>query len=172
MKSSVFWDIMPCNPLEVNGHFGGTCHLHLQSWRVRQAGFCLLPASCWFLAWITLQPWRRKRHVRPKRRSTFNVLHGVISQKTELFILTKVRRCSTRYMATWHTVNFHNIMDYLWHIANCPKHNALFIEPRRKPVKIHISCTTSLLGQTISVHGCSYSLQTFKFTGCGLASFQ
>jgi hypothetical protein len=24
MKSTVFWDIMPCNPLKVNQHFGGT----------------------------------------------------------------------------------------------------------------------------------------------------
>jgi hypothetical protein len=25
MKSSVFWDIMPCSLLKVNQHFGGTC---------------------------------------------------------------------------------------------------------------------------------------------------
>jgi hypothetical protein len=25
MKSSIFWDITPCSPLEVNRHFGGTC---------------------------------------------------------------------------------------------------------------------------------------------------
>jgi hypothetical protein len=35
MKSSVFW-AMPCNPLNVNQHFGGTCHFHLRGWRVSQ----------------------------------------------------------------------------------------------------------------------------------------
>jgi hypothetical protein len=29
MKSSVFWDITPRNPLKVNGRFGGTCRLHI-----------------------------------------------------------------------------------------------------------------------------------------------
>jgi hypothetical protein len=24
MKSTVFWDIMPCNPVKVKQHFGGT----------------------------------------------------------------------------------------------------------------------------------------------------
>jgi hypothetical protein len=43
--------------------------------------------SSWFLAWLILWPWRWRRwHVPPKCRSTFNTLHGVISQKIELFI--------------------------------------------------------------------------------------
>jgi hypothetical protein len=29
MKSSIFWDTTPYNPLKVNGLFGGTCRLHL-----------------------------------------------------------------------------------------------------------------------------------------------
>jgi hypothetical protein len=37
MKSIIFWDIMSCSPLKVNLRFGGTCHLHLQGWRVCQA---------------------------------------------------------------------------------------------------------------------------------------
>jgi hypothetical protein len=37
MKSSVFWDIMPCTLLKVNWHFGGTCCLHLQGQRISQA---------------------------------------------------------------------------------------------------------------------------------------
>lgn len=36
MKSSVFWDIMPCRPLKVIWCFGGICRLHLQGWRVNQ----------------------------------------------------------------------------------------------------------------------------------------
>jgi hypothetical protein len=37
VKSSIFWDITPCNPLKVSRHFGGTCRLHLQSRRLTQA---------------------------------------------------------------------------------------------------------------------------------------
>jgi hypothetical protein len=40
----------------------------------------------WFLARRILRLWRRRRYVPPKRRMTFNGLHGVISQKTVLFI--------------------------------------------------------------------------------------
>jgi hypothetical protein len=36
MKSSIFWDITPCRPLEVNRGYGGTCRLHLQGWRTIQ----------------------------------------------------------------------------------------------------------------------------------------
>jgi hypothetical protein len=30
MKSSIFWDISLCSPLNVNRRFGGTCRFHLQ----------------------------------------------------------------------------------------------------------------------------------------------
>jgi hypothetical protein len=30
MKSTVFWDVTPYSPLEVNRCFGGTYHLHFQ----------------------------------------------------------------------------------------------------------------------------------------------
>jgi hypothetical protein len=36
MKSSVFWDLMPCSPLKVNQSFSGTCRHHLQGWRISQ----------------------------------------------------------------------------------------------------------------------------------------
>jgi hypothetical protein len=52
--------------------------------------FLLLP-SYWCLAWLILRPWRWSQHVSPKRRLTFNRLHGVISQKMEFFIITAVR---------------------------------------------------------------------------------
>jgi hypothetical protein len=29
-KNAILWDIMPCNLLKVNQHFGGTYSLHLQ----------------------------------------------------------------------------------------------------------------------------------------------
>jgi hypothetical protein len=62
---------MPYSALKVNRWFGGTCR--------------------WFLAWLILWPWWWRWHVPPKCWLTFNGLHGVISQKTELFITTAVR---------------------------------------------------------------------------------
>jgi hypothetical protein len=49
------------------------------------------PPSAGFLLGLTLQPLRWRRFVPQKRRLTFTGLHGVISQKTELFITTAVR---------------------------------------------------------------------------------
>jgi hypothetical protein len=40
--------------------------------------------------WLN-KPWRCRRHVTRKRRLSFNGLHGVISQKIELFITTSER---------------------------------------------------------------------------------
>jgi hypothetical protein len=37
LKSSIFWDIMPCSPLKIKQRFGGTCCLHLQGRRISQA---------------------------------------------------------------------------------------------------------------------------------------
>jgi hypothetical protein len=51
----------------------------------------LLPASCWFLAWLILLPWRWRRHVPQKRRLTFSGLHCIITEKIKLFIATAVR---------------------------------------------------------------------------------
>jgi hypothetical protein len=36
MKTSVFWYIIPCGLLEVNGYFGGRYRLHLQARIVNQ----------------------------------------------------------------------------------------------------------------------------------------
>jgi hypothetical protein len=48
---------------------------------------CLLPASCWFLAWITLQPWRWRRHVPPNPPLTSSELHGTTSQMIEFSLV-------------------------------------------------------------------------------------
>jgi hypothetical protein len=42
----------------------------LQVWRATQKRPFLLPLSCLFLTWLTLQSWRRRRHVPPNRWST------------------------------------------------------------------------------------------------------
>jgi hypothetical protein len=65
---------------------------YLQGRRINQSrkqrkisAFHLL--SRWFLAWLILRPWIWRRYVPPKRPLHFNGLHGVTSQKTELFNL-------------------------------------------------------------------------------------
>jgi hypothetical protein len=67
MKSSVFWDIMPCSSLKVNRHFGGTCLLSCfllgLFFDCEDRGSMFLRNVCWL--------WADYR--------------AVISQKTELF---------------------------------------------------------------------------------------
>jgi hypothetical protein len=104
MKSSISWDITPWSPLKVNLRFWGTRSLHLEGLRIsqgrnqREAGSkqfvdfqrttrallatCLTLVSCLTYS-STL---KRRRHVPPERRLATNGLHGVISQKIELFI--------------------------------------------------------------------------------------
>jgi hypothetical protein len=91
LKSSVFRDMMPCSLLKVKWNFWGTFCLHLQCRRIRKARLYLPPAfklvSCLLILW----PWRWRWHVPTKCQLTFNGLHGLISQKVELFISTAVR---------------------------------------------------------------------------------
>jgi hypothetical protein len=61
MKSFIFWDIAPCNPLKVNQCFGGIFYLYLQM---------------------------SKNKSSKKQLLTFIGLHGVMSHKVELFITT------------------------------------------------------------------------------------
>jgi flagellar biosynthesis protein FliQ len=56
------------------------------NWHYR--GAFLLPDSCWFLAWLIPWPWRWRRHAPLKCQLTFNGLHSIISQKTELNTVT------------------------------------------------------------------------------------
>jgi hypothetical protein len=70
--NTAFWDIAQCSPLKVNVHFRGSV--------------CYLLSRC-FNAWLGRRPRRWRRHVPPKRRLTFNGIYGVVSQKTEHFII-------------------------------------------------------------------------------------
>jgi hypothetical protein len=36
MKSTIFWDLMPCSPLKANRRFGGTYRLRLQDRRINK----------------------------------------------------------------------------------------------------------------------------------------
>jgi hypothetical protein len=101
VKSTVFWDITSCIPLKVNRRFGGTCHLHLHSWRIsRERNQCesRWQAELWFLPRRILRPWRWRRCVPLKRRLTFNGLHGILSQKIVSFITTTVRTSNPTWL--------------------------------------------------------------------------
>jgi hypothetical protein len=82
MNNFIFWDITPCSPLKVNRHFGGICHLNLQSRRWAKQETIVKAGE-------NLPPWRWRRHIPPKRRLTFNGLHGVIFKKIQLFLTMK-----------------------------------------------------------------------------------
>jgi hypothetical protein len=94
--STVFWYeyITPCSSLKVNWCFEGTCRFRLQGRRISQAGFACYLLLRWFHTCLILRPWRWRPHVSPKRRFNFSGLHGVISQKIELFISIDVRTWS------------------------------------------------------------------------------
>jgi hypothetical protein len=70
MKRYIFWDIIACSSLKVNRCFGGICRLHLKGWRIVQA---------------------RNQYEAGSYLLTFNGLHDVIFQKTEVFKTTAVR---------------------------------------------------------------------------------
>jgi hypothetical protein len=78
-KSSVFWDITPCNPFESQMMLRSNISPPSSGRRINQAKN--RHESDWFLALFIFWPCRWRRHILPKRRLTFNGLHGVISQK-------------------------------------------------------------------------------------------
>jgi hypothetical protein len=51
MKSTSFWQIMPCSPLKVNRRFGGTYCLHLQAQRKSRPRNQLL-ATCFHAGFL------------------------------------------------------------------------------------------------------------------------
>jgi hypothetical protein len=48
-----------------------------------------LPASCWFLAWLTLRHRRLRLYIPLKRPSTFNRIYGVASSSS-YFLFTGI----------------------------------------------------------------------------------
>jgi hypothetical protein len=69
--------------------------------RFSQRWLCLLLGSHWFLTCLILQPWKCRQYSLPKLRLTFNGIHGVISQKVELFTdkYSRVNRSTYLYEA-------------------------------------------------------------------------
>jgi hypothetical protein len=57
-------------------------------------------ASCWFLAWLTFQPWRSRQYFPPKGRITSTELYGFTFKKTVLFINYDVRHYAFQPLVT------------------------------------------------------------------------
>jgi hypothetical protein len=85
-KITIFWDITSCRPFKFNRRFGGTCRLHFEGRRISKQ--VIFGNQVERKAKLATSKWMR--HVPPKRRLTYNGLHGVVYQKTELFITTAV----------------------------------------------------------------------------------
>jgi hypothetical protein len=99
MKSTIFWDIMPCSPLEVNRHFGGTHSLRFQCRVSRIISSCSSFHTGVFF--VLFDP----KNVPPKRRMIFNRLHIVISRKIIFFNFTVLSRDSSVGIATGYVLD-------------------------------------------------------------------
>jgi hypothetical protein len=87
LKSSIFWDIIPCSPLNVNQHFRGTCYLRLQCRRENHAKLCLPRAFTVVYCLAYSSTLKMKERCPSETSGDFQGVHVVIPQKTELFIV-------------------------------------------------------------------------------------
>jgi hypothetical protein len=89
MKSSIFWDIMPYDPLKANQCFRGTCSLHLLGQRICQERNQHEVGSKQTLKMEVKIDWLLKDYM-------------ITSQKIELFITTALRTSnSTQYLTVF-----------------------------------------------------------------------
>jgi hypothetical protein len=94
----VVCETLPCTPLKVNRRFGGTFRLQLEVGEQAMQETSMKQVVS--ITLLIIRPWRWRWHVPPKRPLTFNGLHGVISQKMELFITTAVRTSNPTCLTT------------------------------------------------------------------------
>jgi hypothetical protein len=144
---------MPCSPLKVNQHFGGTYCFHLQcqriSWTRNQGESRWKQSSlttyfrAGFLLRLFFCHWRWRRYVSPKHWLTFNGLHGIISQKIVLSLTTTVRTSnptnsqlvSSACFPVFHNHIISHLMSYKFAL-----HTLLLNETRTKQI-FEVSCT-------------------------------
>jgi hypothetical protein len=104
MKSTIFWNVIPCSSLKVNHRFSA-CHLLL----------------CRFHTQLILQHWTWRWYVPPKHPLTFNRLHGMF-QKIELFIVARSLVVSS-CLVTLISIMSHTTQDTLsWKVLGYPPH--------------------------------------------------
>jgi hypothetical protein len=98
IKSTIFCDVTQCSPVEIHRPFRGSYFLQQEA--SSKQWFCLL------IMWLILWPWKWKQYVLLKCWWTFTRLHGIISQKIILFIITTVRTSNaTHYSIHWYLYN-------------------------------------------------------------------
>jgi hypothetical protein len=94
----LFWVSALCKLAGRCGRFGETYCLHLQGWS-GDAGKASPPPTLYkslhFPA-SSLQPWRWKKYVSPKRLHLPTILHGAETQKSSIIILTAVKTSNPR----------------------------------------------------------------------------
>jgi hypothetical protein len=85
VKTSVFWDIMPCIPFKVNRRFGGTSKLNTALLLLRS---CLLLWKRVYIAVAQKWPW----YIRPSRgRCIATVLYATIYTYIHIYIYIGVK---------------------------------------------------------------------------------
>jgi hypothetical protein len=125
--------------MKANWCFRWSYLLHLQAGEQakHETGTYLLPASYWFLAWLTVWPQRWEQwgwHVPLEWQLPFNRLHGIIAQKRELFFLFSLSLTSAVINLIWlqnhrnisSGTETHYIMTFLHKIIN-PLHSYLLL---------------------------------------------
>jgi hypothetical protein len=125
-KSHIFWYVTPCSLLKVNAGSGKgvATILRTEEWGKLR----LLPVSCWFIALLTLQPSRWRRHASQKHRLIFDGLHGFIHSPIRLHgvVLNYLSTEPTLHF-TWHYIiedrALHN--DYSENISYCQRFRKL-----------------------------------------------
>jgi hypothetical protein len=114
MKSTIFWDITPYSPLSINRRFGKTYCLHLQC-----------------------RNWRWSRYVSPKCRLTLYGLHGVISQKMDLFMFLIILRSAIIWGVQWKQLKLPQC-NFLSTFSGCP--SSLHWKKSCRSPWVHTSC--------------------------------
>jgi hypothetical protein len=112
--SSLLWNMTQGNPTKVYRSFKGTCHFHLQEGTIGQtrSQHEALLAICFTLVSALAYSSTPKMEV----LVTFNGLHGIISQKTEVFLSLHI--CC--YDALWnkYIMPFHNRIKFSWFFSD------------------------------------------------------
>jgi hypothetical protein len=113
-KRSVFWEITPCNPLNVSRRFEGTCRFHLPGIWANILGDHLPDTSVTAIQWL-LQPWRWRQCFSAKRDVRRSTPEGstVLSHHCEKLRCNRRRRicCGRRRYAVHMLMGLHNASD-------------------------------------------------------------
>jgi hypothetical protein len=158
VKSPIFWNIKPCNPVKINRHLGETCRLQLQSRRISQE------RDQHKVGWIPTAP------------------DGVISQMLELSVygdmpMARLIKESGWQSSdkTWLTWNLFHVLPSLCSqhnvSASTSAHSRLRVPSQAELIVAAVSlamskiCDVTCSSSTYVPH-CNISYRIFIFTSC------